>query len=71
MSDNPTIKAYLTTKEAAAYIGGDVTFRTIIRWIHEGLLPAYRNPSIRGHFKVRPSDLDAMLAAQINQEVQP
>lgn len=59
-------KRYLTTKEAAAYIGGDVTFRTVVRWIHEGKLPAYRNPSQRGHFKVLPEDLDKMLST--NQE---
>lgn len=54
---------YLTTRQAAEYIGGDVTFRTIVRWIHENKLPAVRNPSKRGHFKVRQADLDAMLAA--------
>ena len=54
---------YLTTRQAAEYIGGDVTFRTIVRWIHEGKLPAVRNPSKRGHFKVRQHDLDTMLAA--------
>lgn len=54
---------YLTTRQAAEYIGGDVTFRTIVRWIHEGKLTAVRNPSKRGHFKVRQGDLDAMLAA--------
>lgn len=68
MSDDQNGKAYLTTKEAAQYIGGDVTFRTIIRWIHEGLLPAYRNPSVRGHFKVRPADLDAMLAGKTKED---
>lgn len=54
---------YLTTKQAAAYIGGDVTFRTIVRWIHEGKLKAVRNPSKRGHFKILAADLDDMLAA--------
>lgn len=53
---------YLTTKQAAAYIGGDVTFRTIVRWIHEGKLKAVRNPSKRGHFKILAEDLDRMLA---------
>lgn len=67
MTDDLKNKPYLTTKEAAQYIGGDVTFRTIIRWIHDGLLPAYRNPSVRGHFKVRPSDLDTMLAANVKE----
>lgn len=55
---------YLTTKQAAAYIGGDVTFRTIVRWIHEGKLKAVRNPSQRGHWKVLPEDLDRMLQNQ-------
>lgn len=54
-------KMYLTTKEAAEYIGGDVTFRTIVRWIHEGKLKAVRNPSKRGHFKILRNDLDTML----------
>ena len=58
---------YLTTKQAAAYIGGDVTFRTIVRWIHEGKLKAVRNPSKRGHFKILAGDLDLMLAT--TQEV--
>lgn len=52
---------YLTTKQAAQYIGGDVTFRTIVRWIHEGKLKASRNPSRRGHWKILPEDLDLML----------
>lgn len=55
-------KRYLTTKEAAQYIGGDVTFRTIVRWIHAGKLQASRNPSIRGHWKILPEDLDKMLS---------
>lgn len=55
-------KRYLTTKEAAEYIGGDVSFRTIVRWIHAGKLKAFRNPSIRGHWKILASDLDEMLA---------
>lgn len=53
---------YLTTKQAAEYIGGDVTFRTIVRWIHEGRLKASRNPSVRGHFKILPEDLDRALS---------
>lgn len=52
---------YLTTAQAAEYVGGDVTFRTIVRWIHSGRLKAYRNPSQRGHFKILPEDLDAAL----------
>lgn len=55
---------YLTTKQAAEYIGGDVTFRTIVRWIHDGRLKASRNPSKRGHFKILPADLDAALAIE-------
>jgi excisionase family DNA binding protein len=52
---------YLTTKEAAQYLGGDVGFRTIVRWIHEGHLRAFRRPSKRGHFKILKSDLDNIL----------
>lgn len=55
---------YLTTKQAAEYIGGDVTFRTIVRWIHDGRLKASRNPSKRGHFKILPEDLDRALNYQ-------
>ena len=55
---------YLTTKQAAAYIGGDVSFRTIVRWIHSGKLKAVRNPSVRGHWKIRPEDLDDMLSTK-------
>lgn len=53
---------YLNTTEAAKYVGGDVTFRTIVRWIHAGNLKAYRNPSKRGHWKIKPEDLDAALS---------
>lgn len=59
-------RKYMTTKEAAEYVGGDVGFRTIVRWIHEGRLRAYRNPTQRGHFKIRPEDLDAALSAEVS-----
>ena len=52
---------YLNTAQAAQYVGGDVTFRTIVRWIHAGHLKAFRNPSKRGHWKILPDDLDAAL----------
>lgn len=51
----------LSTREAARYIGGDVTFRTIVRWIHSGKLRATRVSPLRGHFRIQPEDLDKML----------
>lgn len=57
-------RKYLTTKEAAEYAGGDITFRTVVRWIHAGRLRAFRNPSKRGHFKILPEDIDAALRFQ-------
>lgn len=58
---------YLTTAEAAKYVGGDVTFRTIVRWIHAGKLKAYRNPSKRGHWKIKREDLDAALKVEVTE----
>lgn len=55
---------YMTTKEAAEYVGGDVTARTIVAWIHAGRLEAKRNPSKRGHFKVTRDALDAAMQMQ-------
>lgn len=57
-------RKYLTTHEAAQYAGGDITFRTIVRWIHAGKLRAFRNPSERGRFKILPEDIDAALRFQ-------
>lgn len=43
---------YMTTREAAAYVGEGVSPRTIVAWIKSGKLEAIRNPSERGHFRV-------------------
>lgn len=64
MTDVEVKSKYLNTAQAAQYVGGDVTFRTIVRWIHAGKLKAYRNPSKRGHWKILPEDLDAALKAE-------
>lgn len=44
----------LTTGEAAAQCG--VSFRTVLRWIERGLLPAYKLPG-RGDRRIRRIDL--------------
>lgn len=44
------VTEYLTTNEAAAYVGNGVSSRTIVAWIHSGRLKAIRNPSKRGRF---------------------
>jgi excisionase family DNA binding protein len=43
---------FMTTREAAAYVGEGVSPRTIVDWIKRGKLKAVRNPSKRGHFRV-------------------
>jgi excisionase family DNA binding protein len=52
---------FLTTKEAAEYVGGSTKPRTIVAWIRSKRLKAYRNPSQRGHYKIKPEDLVAAM----------
>lgn len=51
---NPDSANVLTTGEAAALCG--VSFRTVLRWIERGLLPAYKLPG-RGDRRIRRIDL--------------
>lgn len=44
-----------TTGEVAGFTG--VNFRTVIRWIEKGLLPAYRLPGARGDHRISHDDL--------------
>lgn len=52
----------LSAAVAAARVG--VCTRTLKSWITRGWLPATRTPSPkdRGHLRIRPGDLDALLA---------
>lgn len=49
----------LTTRDAAAAAKKDR--RTIVAWIHRGILPAMRNPGARGHYRVLWADLYKVL----------
>ncbi len=57
MSVTQSGKEVLTLAEIAARLG--VSRRTVLRWVQEGDLPAYR---IRGIIRVRPEDFEAFLA---------
>lgn len=50
-----------TTGEVATFTG--VNFRTVIRWIEKGLLPAYRLPGSRGDHRIAHSDLVVFMRA--------
>lgn len=47
-----TESKYMTTREAASYVGNGVSPRTIVAWIKAGKLEAIRNPSKKGHYRV-------------------
>jgi len=49
----------LTTGEAGRYCG--VHFRTVLRWIEQGRLKAYRLPGPRGDRRIRADDFVAFL----------
>lgn len=55
------MSAYMTTAEAAQYVGGGISPRTIVAWIHSGRLEAGRDPSKRGRFRITRENLDAAL----------
>lgn len=40
----------INTKQAAA--AAKMDRRTIVAWIHRGILPAMRNPGARGHYRI-------------------
>lgn len=50
-----------TTGEVAGFTG--VNFRTVIRWIEKGLLPAYRLPGTRGDHRISHDDLLVFMRA--------
>ena len=52
-----TIDRVLRMSEAARRLG--VTRRTVLRYVHEGKLPAVQLPS--GHYRVRETDLAAAI----------
>jgi len=49
----------LDTRQAAAVAKKDR--RTIVAWIHKGVLPALKNPGARGHYRVVWRDLYQVL----------
>jgi hypothetical protein len=49
----------LNTQQCAAAAKKDR--RTIVAWIHRGILPAMRNPGARGHYRVLWGDLYKVL----------
>lgn len=49
----------LTTTQAAVI--AQKNRRTIVDWIRNGYLPAYRMPGRRGHYRIRPQDLENVL----------
>lgn len=49
----------ITTRQAAVAAGKHQ--RTIISWIHKGLLCASKLPGGRGQYLIDPKDLDALL----------
>jgi excisionase family DNA binding protein len=52
---------WLTVKQAAQLRG--LTYRRLIQWIRDGLLPSSKPGGDRGQHLVRLSDLGALLAA--------
>lgn len=55
---NKQANEVLTTGNVAKLL--DINFRTVIRWIERGLLPAYRLPG-RGDYRIQPADLKKFL----------
>lgn len=56
---NIEIEKLLTTRQAAAASGKHQ--RTIVSWIHKGLLRALKLPGGRGQYLIDPDDLNALL----------
>lgn len=54
---------YLSTQEAADYVGGNTNSRTIVAWMKKGRLAYVRNPSVRGRYKTTREWLDTALRA--------
>lgn len=54
-----TPEGMITTREAAEIAGKHQ--RTIVAWIHRGLIPAVKVPGGRGAYYMKPDDLHAAL----------
>lgn len=59
--NSPVKSHWLTVQEAADERG--LTYRRVIQWIRDGLLPSSKPGGERGQHLVRLSDLDALLAS--------
>lgn len=53
------LEGLLNTRQAAAHCGKHQ--RTIVSWIHRGLVPALKLPGARGQYFVHPDDLDKVM----------
>lgn len=54
---------YISTQDAAEYVGDGTNPRTIVAWMKAGKLRYVRNPSVRGRYKTTKEWIDEALAA--------
>lgn len=54
---------YISTQEAAEYVGDGTNPRTIVAWMKAGKLRYVRNPSVRGRYKTTYEWVDEALKA--------
>lgn len=54
---------YLSTQQAAKYVGAGTNPRTIVAWMKAGKLQYVRNPSVRGRYKTTREWIDEALRA--------
>lgn len=54
---------YIDTRQAAEYVGGGVSPRTIVVWMKAGKLRYVRNPSVRGRYRTTTEWIDDALKA--------
>jgi hypothetical protein len=59
---------YLSTQEAADYVGGNTNSRPIVAWMKKGRLEYVRNPSVRGRYKTTTEWLDTALRMGVEHE---
>lgn len=52
---------YIDTRQAAEYVGGSVSPRTIVVWMKAGKLRFVRNPSARGRYRTTTEWIDDAL----------
>lgn len=57
---------YLSTQEAADYIGAGTNPRTVVAWMKDGKLQHVRNPSKRGRYKTTEEWIDECLKAGVD-----